>query len=41
MGRFEAGAAKVDITPPVAIELAGYGLRVDGTNRSNRINDPI
>ncbi len=41
MGQFEAGAAKGDITPDVGVELAGYSPRVERTNRSTGINDPI
>lgn len=41
MEQFEAGAAKLDITPPVGIELAGYTPRVENTNQSTGINDPL
>ncbi len=41
MGQFEAGAAKSDITPEVGVELAGYSPRVERTNRSTGIHDPI
>ena len=41
MEPFEAGAAKIDITPPVGVELAGYSPRVEKTNRSTGIHDRI
>lgn len=41
MGQFEAGAAKSDITPEAGVELAGYSPRVERTNRSTGIHDPI
>ena len=36
-----AGAAKVDITPPVGIDLAGYGLRAEGGYGATGVNDPL
>jgi len=41
MAHFEAGAAKTDITPPIGIELAGYGYRVGNTKQATGIHDSL
>lgn len=37
----QAGAARLQITPPVGIELAGYTPRVRNSNRSTAVHDPL
>lgn len=41
MTQLRAGAARIEITPPPGIELAGYSPRIWASNRSTGINDPI
>src|SRR5256885_1806 len=39
MGKFRAGAAKVDMTPPIGVELCGYGAFLG--RRSTAVHDPL
>jgi hypothetical protein len=41
MTQLRAGAARVEITPPIGVELAGYTPRIWGSNRSTGMNDPL